>query len=273
MVDSWGMRSAASVIEREIRAVAEGEPIALGELFPHIRLVRRDFARYLVIRCSELEEVTRTPNGVRSTKTAYVVTDQTVRVLRPDDDAHLLAQVDAALGLGLGAQGCRSILENRERQEQSAIRQKVATTESVESKVLALVGEEALRAGLPAGLVEADERRTGKQADATRVAGLALSSHGEGVLSHHRKDIAKRLEGSPHSFNGATKTRQFVTELGLPETFAGVEAPFLLETEEVDGPSEYPSLHTYQERVAGAMAEVLMEYVQACHAATADGCR
>lgn len=68
MVDKWGMLRYADVISRETREVPDGDPVPLLELYPALRQRLNSTARNsLVQRCTELEEVTRTPNGTQPT--------------------------------------------------------------------------------------------------------------------------------------------------------------------------------------------------------------
>ena len=71
MVSTWGMKVPEDVIQREIRFVAAAEPVPLTDLFPYLRVVRRQVDGISLIRCSELEEITRTPNGIKTRGSAF----------------------------------------------------------------------------------------------------------------------------------------------------------------------------------------------------------
>ena len=169
--------------------------------------------------------------------------------------------VDSGLRLGLGQAGCESVMDHRRRQLESERKQSVRRASSEIDKILALIGEKALRAGLPSGLLETEERQAGRVPDARRIAQLAMDSYGESILSHYGKDVARRNDDAPRAFNGAASSRRFVADLGLPDTYAGVEAPAVPEREEVHGPSEYPGLHEYQDRLAVSMVALLAQEV------------
>lgn len=67
MIEKWGMLRYADVISRETREVPEGDPVALVELFPALRQRLNSGNRNsMVQRCTELEAVTRTPNGTHA---------------------------------------------------------------------------------------------------------------------------------------------------------------------------------------------------------------
>ncbi|GAB3240926.1 DEAD/DEAH box helicase [Kineosporia babensis] len=257
MIEAWGMRSAASVIEKRIQAVDESDPVPILEIFPYLQMKGSLVGRRTLVKCEALQEIKRTPNGERSEDRPYVVQGEVVRVLKPADDDHLLQQLDAALGLGLGDSGRRTVLERKARQAQSDVKRRAMRAESREEKILELVGEEGLKAGLPGGLLESHERRAGRKARPAEVAKLSLDAHGDGLLSRHKKEIVQRMGDAPRSFTGQTNTRRFVAELGLPESFAGLEPPKVPDFEEVEGPTAYPRLYEYQELIAQEMAEVL----------------
>jgi superfamily II DNA or RNA helicase len=257
--ESWGMRTPLDVIKRELRFVPESEPVPLLEVFPQLRLRGAAVQGLSLTRCSELEEITRTPTGMRTRTLERAVQDHSVLVLRPPDDLAALAEVDAALRLGLGPEGCREVLEHRRRQREDARIRDVRLAATNEAKILALIGEERLRAGLPTGLEEFERSRTGEAPTGERVARLALNTHGESILRHHARDVVARHEAAPHTFTGTNASRRFVTELGFPESFAGAASVARPEVEEVDGPSDLPRLHGYQETVAARMVELLSQ--------------
>ncbi|OLT00087.1 hypothetical protein BJF90_07275 [Pseudonocardia sp. CNS-004] len=259
MVDEWGMLTPDQVLKREVRFVAQAEPVPLLELFPQLRFHRAAVGGMTLTRCAELEEITRTPTGMRTRTLERTVQDHSVLVLRPANDLAALTEVDAALRLGLGPDGCQQVMEHRRRQLEDDRLRKVRRATTEEAKILELVGEERLRAGLPAGLEELERSRTGAAPTGERLARLALNTHGEGILSHHAKDVAARHEAAPHTFTGTNVSRRFVTDLGLPESFAGSTPVTRPEVEEVDGPSELPLLHDYQETVAARMVDLLSQ--------------
>ncbi len=263
MVEAWGMLTAAEVITKEIRFVAESEPVLLVDLFPHVRSHLRqrlhDGETWTLTRCTELEEITRTPNGMRTTQLPRARFGSSVLVLRPEDDFAALMAVDDVLGLDLGASGCRSVLDRRQRQRDTERIRAVREAPTTEQKLLRLVGTDALRAGLPAGLEEREVARTGSAPSPERVVQLAVNTHGEGILRHHSKDITAGNVEAPRTFAGGTAARRYVAELGLPGSLAGSAAVTPPEMEEVEGPADLPPLHDYQEHVATAMVDLLLQ--------------
>ncbi|MFC4899814.1 DEAD/DEAH box helicase [Streptosporangium amethystogenes subsp. fukuiense] len=258
LVETWGMRRVADVIAKEIRYVPQSDPTLLTDEFPHLKVnYRQKVTGWSIVRCSELEEITRTPHGMRAETVPSAAQDRSVLILNPEDDLAALVQVDRTLKLGLGAAGCASILARRQQQRDHERVQRARKAVSPVEKILELVGEEQLKRGLPEGLLESEQTETGKVIDAQRVAQLAINAHGAGILRHHSKDLAARIPEAPSSFRGDTVSRRFISELGLPEAYAGAKTVSRPPEEEVDGPTSFPRLHAYQEQLADNMFRLL----------------
>jgi superfamily II DNA or RNA helicase len=142
------------------------------------------------------------------------------------------------------------VLARQERQQANERFQEVARTEGLIEKLLLLIGEQALRDGLPEGLWEDERFTSGTEPSGRRVAEMAYNSHKDEILQKYAKDIAARWPEAPTHFGGGVSARNFVNSLGLPEGFAGerVESPPAMEA--VMGPVDFPRLHGYQESLA-----------------------
>ncbi|WP_306312319.1 DEAD/DEAH box helicase [Streptomyces hydrogenans] len=253
LVEKWGMLRFADVISKETREVLEGDPVPLVELFPGLRQQLSTANRNsLVQRCSELEELTRTPNGTRPQPLDAVRTGSTVKILVPLDPEPMLLLIDRELELGLGATGCRAVLQLQDRMARdSAVRsaiKAVREADDVVTKIELLVGADALRAGLPEGLLEAETQETGDtEPSGHRIAQMAFNAHGDGVLQQHARDIQARFPNAPVAYGGSSAAVAFVSDLRLPVTFAGSRTPAPPASETVEGPRDFPRLHDYQE--------------------------
>ncbi|ALV35468.1 DEAD/DEAH box helicase [Streptomyces sp. CdTB01] len=253
MIERWGMLRYSDVISRETREVAEGDPVPLVELYPALRQRLNSGNRNtLVQRCTELEEITRTPNGTHATPLKSVGQNGIVKVRVPLDPEPMLILIDHELGLGLGAAGCRAVLEHQERMARDSAMQEaqkaVRDAEDVVTKIELLIGAEALRAGLPEGLMEAELHAAGGVAPSgRRIAQMAFNAHGDGVLQQHARDIQARFPNAPVGYTGSSAAIAFVSNLKLPVSFAGSRTPSLPPFETVEGPRDFPRLHDYQE--------------------------
>jgi superfamily II DNA or RNA helicase len=260
MISTWSMLEPAGVIQKELRFVAETEPTLLVDEFPHLKVSHRaKVDGWSLARCSELEEITRSPNGERSTPISEALKDRMVLVKNPEDDFEALSAVDRALRLGLGAAGCRSILNRREQLRNDERIQRARKAKDEAEKFLEIIGADNLRSRLPQGLIESEKARTGKAPDDRRIAELAVNAHGAGLLRTHSKDLTARIPDAPTRFSGDNTARRFVNDLGLSETYAGTKVESLDPVEIVQGPSRFPRLHDYQERLAVNMYDLLTE--------------
>lgn len=263
MIEKWGMLRYADVISRETREVPEGDPVPLVELFPALRQRLNSGNRNsMVQRCSELEEVTRTPKGTHASPLDAVRQDSTVKVRVPLDPEPMLRLIDRELGLGLGAAGCRAVLEHQDRMardsELKAAQKAVREAEDVVTKIELLIGADALRTGLPEGLMEAELLATdGVEPSGRRIAQMAFNAHGDGVLQQHARDIQARFPNAPVSYGGSSAAIAFVSELRLPVAFAGSRTPSPAPFETVEGPRDFPSLHEYQEDLVRNISTML----------------
>jgi len=253
MVEKWGMKRYADAITRETREVLDGDPVPLVELYPALRQRLNSGNRNsMVQRCAELEEVTRTENAAKSRPLDAVRQGTTVKVRVPLEPEPMLRLIDRELGLGLGTAGCRAVLERQELMERDsatkAALKAVRDAADVVTKIELLIGAEALRSGLPDGLMEAElEEIGGGEPSGHRIAQMAFNARGDRVLHHHARDIQARFPHSPVSYGGASAAVNFVSGLGLPVTFAGSRTPSPPLFETVDGPRDFPALHEYQE--------------------------
>ncbi|MER7896907.1 DEAD/DEAH box helicase family protein [Streptomyces sp. NPDC096046] len=263
MIEKWGMLRYADVISRETREVVEGDPVPLVELYPALRQRLNSGNRNsLVQRCAELEEITRTPNGTHAAPLKAVSQNGIVKVRVPLDPEPMLILIDRELGLGLGTAGCRAVLEHQERMARDsatqAARKAVREVEDVVAKLELLIGAEALRAGLPEGLMDAELQATdGVEPSGRRIAQMAFNAHGDGVLQQHARDIQARFPDAPVGYTGSSAAIAFVSELKLPVAFAGSRTPSLPPFETVEGPRDFPSLHGYQEDLVRNISTML----------------
>ncbi|MGW6556924.1 sacsin N-terminal ATP-binding-like domain-containing protein [Streptomyces hydrogenans] len=264
LVRQWGMLPYADVISRETRYEPSGEPIPLKEAYPALRQMRGSSVdQYALQRCKVLEEVTRTPNGMRPRTLDSSLRESTVLVLEPADELQALMSVDRELRWHMGESGCRQILEAQRRQEEDQKVKDALTAvrnaTDVETKLLLLLGAEALRDRLPPGLMDSERAENGgAEPDGLRVARMAFNAHEDGILQEHSRDLQNLYPShAPSSFTGASSAVAFVADLRFPGSFAGFRTPSLEARIEVDGPRHFPRLHDYQERLAANVFTML----------------
>lgn len=264
LVKQWGMLPYADVISRETRYEPAGEPVPLKEAYPTLRQLRgSQVDQYTLQRCNALEEVTRTPNGMKPKTLNSSLQGSVVLVLEPATPLEALMAVDRELHWRMGESGCRQVLEAQQRQEQdqkvkNALKA-VREADDVVAKLLLLLGAETLRDRLPAGLMDGERAENGgAEPDGHRIAQMAFNAHGDGILQTHARDLQNLYPShAPASFTGASTAVAFVADLRFPDAFAGFRAPSLEPRIDVDGPRHFPRLHDYQERLAANVFTML----------------
>ncbi|WP_406348623.1 DEAD/DEAH box helicase [Streptomyces sp. NBC_00144] len=264
LTKTWGMLRYSDVITKETRHVGEGEPVLLRDEYPALRQrLGNAINDYSLLRCSELEELKRTPLGTWPTQLSSALLGKTVLVLEPTSRLEALVAADRELRWGLHETGCRAVLDAQDRQEadqqlQQSLRA-VREAGSVEEKLELLIGTTALRAGLPPGLLESERADlNGAEPSGARVARMAYNAHGDSVLQVHSRDlVAAYPSHAPSSFSGSSPAVKFVSEFGFPDAFAGTRTPSLPPRVDVPGPSEFPRLHDYQEKLAAKVFAML----------------
>ncbi|GAA2999360.1 hypothetical protein GCM10010519_34950 [Streptomyces lactacystinicus] len=263
MVARWGMLRHDDVVSRETRHESTVEPVALVEEFPTLRQkMGASVGTYSLLRCSTLEEVVRTPHGARAKSLESARHGNVIKVLGSLDRLGTLRAVDRELGLRMGDAGCRQVLEAQNRQEQDeqlrSRQRAIREASDLTAKLELLIGAEALRDRLPAGLMEAERQELdGQEPTGRRIAQMAFNAHGDTVLKTHARDIQERFPNAPASYAGGSAAVSFVADLGLPAPFAGYRAPALEQSLTVEGPRDFPRLHEYQERLALNIFEML----------------
>ncbi|MGA4684072.1 DEAD/DEAH box helicase [Micromonospora sp. AB353] len=260
MVETWGMLRYADAVSMEVRTAEENEPVAVVTEFPHLAVLRSRLANgWSYVVCGELDEVKRTPAGMRTTPLESANRDRVVYVRHPADERRILQAVSKELDLRLSPGEVQKILEMREEAKNQDILKQVRATKVVIEKLLLLIGAERLRRGLPEGLLAWERAQSGAAVPDRRVAELALHAHGDGILRHHRDDLKLIDESLKVPFTGDTKSRQKVADLGFHDRYAGTkeETPPPLETAE--GPTPHFPLHDYQEVLASRMLQLLMQ--------------
>ncbi|MEU1423875.1 DEAD/DEAH box helicase family protein [Kitasatospora sp. NPDC005751] len=263
MVERWGMLRHDDAVTRETRHESTVEPVPLVEEFPTLRQrMGNSVGTYTLLRCTALEEVVRTPHRPRAKSLESARDGNVIKVLDSLDRLGVLRAVDQELGLRMGETGCRAVLDAQTRQEQDeqvrSTLKAIRGAEDVTAKLELLIGAQALRDRLPAGLLEAElQESDGKEPSGLRIAQMAFNAHGDTVLKIHARDILERFPSAPSSYTGGPSAVSFVADLGLPAPFAGYRAPALEQSLTVEGPRDFPRLHDYQERLALNIFEML----------------
>ena len=182
--------------------------------------------------------------------------DDYVFLVRGDEEKELRA-VLGELGVHLREEEIALIIARQTPGDIAAARARVRRKRSDAARLLAAVGYENLRRGLPSGLRamldivpdSTDEVR------AVRAARAAIATYDVGALREYREHLS-HLD-PPRQWAGGHATVDFVRSLGFGPEWAGqrriTREPFV----EVEGPYSLPPLHSYQEKIAHNLIRML----------------
>ena len=167
-----------------------------------------------------------------------------------------LQLVSEELELGLDLQEIEAIRQRKTPREVEERRAAVRQRSTDAERLLAAVGEPALREGLPASLLAVLEN------DSTALTGVAIAEAAIAtwdteVLSHHKAAL-DHLD-PPMRWAGSERAIRFVRSLGFSAEWAGERSkqrdPFL----EVEGPYALPELHDYQRTIVENLRKLLRD--------------
>lgn len=156
MIEDWGMLKVSDVISRELDLVKAGPATSLFEEFPTVKArLGQAGGSHKIQRCSQLEQVMRTPMGSKRKPLTFARKGQTLLVLDSLDRQQVLEAADKEFKWGWGVAGCRQALALQEKQERDQTLLKrlreVREAESIIDKIALLIGEDALRGELLPG--------------------------------------------------------------------------------------------------------------------------
>lgn len=258
--EDWGMQAPEDLLQKELRHAPSSEPVPVLSLFPHLRLSRANLEGWSVVHCSELQELVRGPKGLTTNELPSATSQDTVMVLRPENELDVLEAIDRELGLELGPGKCRQIIQHNEERRKNEHWERVRRAPEPAGKLLELIGVDDIRAGLLGELLEQHDI-DGDGPSELEIAQLAVNTHGTDLMWHYRKEIAAHVPEATAHFNGDSKSIEVVNRLDLPLSYAGqreeVRPPA---TEVVEGPRAYPRLHAYQEELATRMFDLLTRF-------------
>ena len=171
-----------------------------------------------------------------------------------DDEQGRLRLVADELELGLSRQQLEAILQRKTPREIEKRRAAIRECSTDAARLLAAVGEQALRRDLPDSLLAVIES-DGATLTGCDLAEAAIATWHTDSLKQYKRAL-DRLD-PPSKWAGSARAVQFVRSLGFSAEWAGERdrqrAPFL----EVEGPYSLPELHGYQRAIAENVRKLL----------------
>ena len=194
--------------------VGDDEPIPLLEVWPGLRTWLGDRDGAELIRCDRIVD----GMGQVLPFTCEAAEDGSVLLVRQADEAAELREVVRALRLGLSDEELEAILARETPADIAAQRERIRDLGSDAARLLAAVGEAALRRRLPPGLVSMLEEGAAPFRG-ERVAEAAIAQFHTGALREYKRDLA-HLD-PPKVWAGRPRAVEFVRSLGLARSGRG----------------------------------------------------
>lgn len=238
-----------SNFEGIVEPIGDDEPTPLVDEWPGLGELLALEEQTLLIRCDRLV----TLDG-RDAPTDCIRLDGFIYLLRQEDKGSELRAVLRELCADVGSDHFQRILRRDTPDDVRSERRKVREQSTDPERLLAAVGEEALRLRLPPVLVQILEQEP-EPLTGIRVAEAAIATWHTGALREYRHCM-HRLR-PPARWAGSSAAVEFVRELGFGIEWAGRRHLKPSQHEDVTGPYKLPPPHDYQ-KVAIANVRTLL---------------
>ena len=227
----------------------EAEPIPLTDVWPGL-------AEHLPAHCraSRLILCEQIRAGGTERDCVFQPPDVYLAGSVEDDERASLELVVEAMDLDLRRREIQEIVQRNTPAEIDERRAAVRRHATDAERLLAAVGEEQLRLGLPSLLLDALDSGNSTHLGAD-IADAAIATYHTDALRQFK--WALESLGPPTKWAGTRRAVEFVRSLGFSDEWAGERnrrrPPFM----EVEGPWSLPELHDYQRTVAANVREML----------------
>ena len=256
LVEQWGCRSAADVVDLRPRPVGAAEPIRIVDRFPGL-LPAGVSPEALLVVCDELYIDRRTPAGLESNECESLVHRGTLYVRSSITPEDLVATIDREHDLGLLPVEIEALVGSHQAEQARPIVAAIRAADSIEDKLLAAIGAEQLRKAVPAslfGLIDPSH-----SSGDIEIARLAHAVHGVDVLRIHARDMMRAGLVPPTQWAGRPAESRWVRDLGFPAEYAGFRSEGRDPLFEVPGPPNLPPLHQYQSEIVSRIMKMLAD--------------
>ncbi len=247
--ENWeAIRDAFDLTDPRPEFIGEAEPVPLTDVWPGLAgVLPANRSDCLLVRC---ERILVAGLGVdcRVSHSSVYIADSVA------EEEEQLRLVSRELELHLTVDTFQQILSRRTPKEVQARRDAIRRKSSDADRLLAAVGERALRDQLPEMLV-AMLQVDGADLGGKRLAEAAIATWHTDALRRHREALHDL--DPPKQWAGSSRAIAFVQALGFTADWAGRRTPKRDPWLEVPGPEKLPPLHDYQERIAENLRALL----------------
>ena len=254
LIEQWSMQDATNLRSTRIARVEKSEPIPLVDVFPALkRALASEDTRLELLRCDEIRVIDEIAGaGTRSVDVEFIRDGDYLLCLDDLEEEEILGHASTVLGLDLGSDAIERIIKNAEDDRIKKIKTASRKAETDEDRLLTLLGEEAIAAGIPGSIKRTYETIYDPPAG-KELAALARSIHGVELLKHYAAALDECGITPPASWGGRRPAKEFVRSLGFPEELAGFERKAPSDVEVVEGRPDLPPLHDYQEKIVAEL--------------------
>ncbi|MFJ6454962.1 sacsin N-terminal ATP-binding-like domain-containing protein [Paenarthrobacter sp. NPDC091669] len=257
----WKLPTVSVAFTTQLTFTEEGPRQKLGERIPYIHIPFSGASKVELVPCSHLAFVTvNDTDEHRSERSLETHMDDQTFFFR----SHLTPQ--RWLQALLEARGKRSTATNVLKAAKAAAAEadrvrrfkEIAKLTDDDEKLVALVGEQAIRDLIPPHVFQMLDHRTDEKLTGKKLAGLASTLHGASLFKKIKPFLDEQGIQTPAQFSGNAAAREFLKSLGISEdyfpTSSGGKKP---PREEVVGPIHLSPMHDYQVDVGIQIQEVL----------------
>lgn len=226
------------------------DPVPLIDVWPGLQdHLSSDKKLLQLVRCEQIRVGQDNRACIPESAKIYLATDS------DEEELDSLRRVARALELGLSERSLRDIADGTTPAEVKERRSRVRQNTTDAGRLLAAVGEDGLRAGLPGALLDALERDSVGPLSGTDIAEAAIATHHTDALRQYRHRL--ELLKPPSRWAGSPRAMDFVRSLGFTEEWAGERSRPRPPFEVVDGPWELSGLHDYQRTIVEKVRRLL----------------
>lgn len=247
LVENWGCLEGVAAVHFEPTA----EPEPLLDRLPGLEIhISADVADSLLLQpCARLWLEINNRGNAQQREVTFAQSGS-VLCYRADTPTEVLFdRVVRHLGLTVSVEDRSRALSYLDREQRRRVIDKVRAASTVPAKLLAAIGQQAIRRQLSHKVIEAALGVAPGSEDAV-LAEAAVAVHGVEVLKAYAAELTDAGFDPPKQWNGGRRAAAFCEELGIPEEYAGFRGSSREPMVEVDGPVELKPLHDFQATIA-----------------------
>jgi len=257
LVKHWHLAEASATVSVE----ASGEPEPILDVLPALR----QYLPTAVAEATTLQPCSRiwleigAAGDIHHREVSFARTGSVLHYRDSTTLEALFARVVREFNLSLDEDQRRSALAHVQSEHQRRAFERVFAAQTVAAKLLAAIGEDAIRRQIPLKVVAAaTELAAGEPVDEV-LAEAAVAIFGVELLKRYRYEFAAMGFDPPSQWTGGRSALKFCDSLGFPSEYAGFEISRRDPMLEVDGPIEWKPLHAFQQPIVDRIRRFFLQ--------------